>query len=68
MPKTNAERQATYRASRLRAGLKELRNLWCHPEDEESVREFVAKLQAKRLGKKSHTSGGKGGIRTHGTS
>lgn len=50
-PKTNAERQQALRESRHRQGLKEVRNLWCHPEDEAAIREHVARLrQAKEQG------------------
>lgn len=50
-PKTNAERQQALRESRHKQGLKEIRNLWCYPEDEAAVREHVARLrQAKEQG------------------
>jgi hypothetical protein len=50
--KTNAERQRDMRQSRAEAGIKEIRNLWCHPDDEAAIREFAAKLQRKREGKR----------------
>jgi hypothetical protein len=55
--KTTAERQAALRQARREAGLKEVRNLWCHPDDEAALREFASKLQRKRdrLGKIPHT-------------
>jgi len=46
--KTVAERQQALRDARRSLGLKEVRNLWCHPEDEPKVREFVEKLQRAR--------------------
>jgi hypothetical protein len=46
--KTNAERQEALRQSRRTSGLKEVRNLWCHPDDELAIRQHAAKLQAKR--------------------
>lgn len=51
VPKTNAERQRALRESRRKQGLKEVRNLWCHPEDEATVREYATRLrQAKEHG------------------
>lgn len=44
-PKTNAERQQALRESRHEQGLKEVRNLWCHPEDEAALREHVTRLR-----------------------
>ena len=46
--KTTAERQEALRQARRAAGLKEIRNLWCHPDDEPPIRELAAKLQRKR--------------------
>jgi hypothetical protein len=46
--KTTAERQQAMRDARRDAGLKEVRNLWCHPDDEAAIREFAAKIQRKR--------------------
>lgn len=46
--KTNAEIQADYRKRNREAGLKELRNLWCHPDDEAAIRDLAAKLATKR--------------------
>lgn len=48
VPKTNAQRQKALRQARRLAGLKEVRNLWCHPKDEPVIREFAAELQARR--------------------
>ena len=42
IPKTATERQKTFRLSRLAAGLKEIRNLWSHPEDEPRIRDYAA--------------------------
>jgi hypothetical protein len=46
--KTTAERQRELVARRRDAGLKELRNLWAHPEDEPAIRELAAKLLRRR--------------------
>jgi hypothetical protein len=46
--KTTAERQQAMREARRATGLKEVRNLWCHPDDELAIRQLAAKLQAKR--------------------
>jgi hypothetical protein len=45
---TNAERQEALRQRRITQGLKELRNLWAHPDDEEAIRAYAAKLAKKR--------------------
>ena len=45
--KTTAERQEALRQSRRALGLKEVRNLWCYPEDEAKIRKFAAKLREK---------------------
>lgn len=47
-PRTIAQRQQSWRDARRARGLKELRNLWVHPDDEQAVRELAAKLQARR--------------------
>lgn len=47
-PQSNAHRQQSLRESRRKAGLKEVRNLWCYPEDEKRVREFVAQTTEAR--------------------
>lgn len=46
--KTNAERQRELRQNRLEQGLKEVRNLWCHPDDEARIREYAEKLARQR--------------------
>lgn len=46
--KTSAERQQALKDRRTAAGMKEVRNLWCHPDDEAAIREHAAKLQRKR--------------------
>lgn len=46
--KTTNERQREMRERREAAGLKEVRNLWCHPDDEAPVKAYAAKLQRKR--------------------
>ena len=48
IPKTATERQKAFRLSRLAAGLKEIRNLWAHPEDVPSIRDYAAQLHQKR--------------------
>jgi len=35
---------SNYRERRKEAGLKEIRNLWIRPEDEQRVRKYVSKL------------------------
>ncbi len=46
--KTNAERQRELRQNRLKQGLKEVRNLWCHPDDIQSIQEHARHLASKR--------------------
>jgi hypothetical protein len=46
--RTAAQRQADYRAARADAGLKEARNVWCHPDDEAAIRSLAERLAAKR--------------------
>ena len=46
--KTTAERQQALRRARKAAGLKELRNLWCHPDDEPAIRATAIKLLGRR--------------------
>ncbi len=45
---TNAERQRKLREERIAAGLKEVRNLWCHPDDEARIRAYAERLAKKR--------------------
>lgn len=52
MPKTNAERQADRDKRMKAAGLKQIRNLWGHPEDEAAVREFTkTRTELRRIEK-----------------
>lgn len=53
IPKTSTERQKAFRLSRLAAGLKEIRNLWSHPEDEPRIRDYAAQLYQKRQHQKT---------------
>lgn len=46
--KSGAERQAALRFARRRQGLKEVRNLWCHPEDEASLKAYASQLASQR--------------------
>lgn len=46
--KTNAERQRELRQNRLEQGLKEVRNLWCHPDDEAHIRDYAERLAKQR--------------------
>ena len=46
--KTSAERQQALRLRRTDAGLKQIRNLWCHPDDEAAIREHADKRARKR--------------------
>jgi hypothetical protein len=46
--KTTAQRQRELRQNRLAQGLKEVRNLWCHPDDEVAIREHAEKLARRR--------------------
>jgi hypothetical protein len=58
--KTTTERQRVFRQSKLAAGLKEIRNLWCRPDDESRIRDYVARLlkQHKPFLKPSRTKDG----------
>jgi hypothetical protein len=47
-PRTNAQRQAAYKARRESMGLKRVPSLWAHPEDVKEIRAFVAKLNRRR--------------------
>jgi hypothetical protein len=53
-PRTNAQRQAAYKARRESMGLKRVPSLWAHPEDVPAIRAYVAKLN-KRRGKIDRT-------------
>lgn len=44
--KTNAERQAAYRARK--ADAPELRGIFAHPDDHQAIRDYAAKLARKR--------------------
>jgi hypothetical protein len=47
-PRTNAQRQAAYKARREAMGLKRVPSLWAHPEDVPAIRAYVAKLNKRR--------------------
>jgi hypothetical protein len=47
-PRTNAQRQAAYKARREAQGLKRVPSLWAHPEDVQKIRDFVADLNKRR--------------------
>jgi hypothetical protein len=47
-PRTNAQRQAAYKARRESMGLKRVPSLWAHPEDVPAIRAYVAKLNKRR--------------------
>lgn len=47
--KTTTERGEKFKAERVALGLKEIRSLYCHPDDNKRVRTYVAKLNAKRV-------------------
>jgi hypothetical protein len=49
LPKTNAERQRDYTDNRKREGLKQVRNLWAHPEDHAAIKALAQRLRDKRL-------------------
>jgi hypothetical protein len=46
--RTNAQRQAAYKARREAMGLKRVPSLWAHPEDVPAIRAYVAKLNKRR--------------------
>lgn len=46
--KSGAERQNGFRERMKKQGLKEIRNLWAHPDDETKIKEYVARLNKKR--------------------
>lgn len=48
---TLAQRQAKFRQEKRDAGLKEIRNLWVHPEDEPALRAFADMLAEARAKK-----------------
>jgi hypothetical protein len=47
----NALRQANLRDARVDAGLKEVRNLWAHPDDEKDIRKYTDRKNKARLAK-----------------
>lgn len=47
-PQSGAQRLAAHRAARRASGLKEVRNLWCHPDDEPQLRALAAELTEAR--------------------
>ena len=46
--KTSAERGKKLKAEREALGQKEIRALYCHPDDNKQIRTYVGKLNAKR--------------------
>jgi hypothetical protein len=46
--KTNAQRQADYKARRRAEGLIQIAQLWIHPDDAPAIRAYAAKLARKR--------------------
>jgi hypothetical protein len=46
--KTNAERQADLKARRIATGMRQVTNLWAHPDDHAAIKAYAAKLQRKR--------------------
>lgn len=46
--KSNAQRLTDFRNRNKAAGLKELRNLWAHPDDHESIKKFAESLAQLR--------------------
>lgn len=46
--KTNAQRQADYKARRRAEGLVQVANLWVHPDDVPPIRTYAEKLARKR--------------------
>lgn len=46
--KTTAQRQRELRQNRREKGLKEVRNLWCHPSDIQSIRDYAKSLAEQR--------------------
>lgn len=47
--KTTTERVETFRARQRAARLKEVRNLWAHPEDHAAIKALAQRLRDKRL-------------------
>lgn len=45
---TVKERQDALKARRAAEGLKEIRSLYAHPDDFKRIRDYVARLNAKR--------------------
>lgn len=46
--KTTNERQQAFKQRQADAGLKEVRNLWAHPDDHQAIKDHAAKLTKKR--------------------
>lgn len=44
-PKSNAERQAAYRARQAKTGKTEVRGIFATPENAEKIRRYAAKLK-----------------------
>jgi hypothetical protein len=47
-PKDGAQRIKELRQRRRALGLKEVRNLWTHPDDEQAIRDYAERLARKR--------------------
>lgn len=46
--KSGTERVKEFRERMRKQGLKEIRNLWAHPDDGAKIKEYVARLNKKR--------------------
>jgi hypothetical protein len=55
MPLSNSQRQERLRGKRTADGLKELRNLWVHPDDEAAIRAYANQLSLRRRPRKART-------------
>ena len=44
MSNTNNENQIAFRKRKKEQGLKQLRNLWAKPEDEQRIKNYVSRL------------------------
>lgn len=48
-PKTSTERAADRKRRMAEQGLKEIRNLWAHPDDHAAIKAHAARLTSARL-------------------
>lgn len=53
--KTTNERQRAFKQRQAEAGLKEIRNLWAHPDDHEAIKAYAGKLTRRRQKAKPDT-------------